>query len=158
MMLYFAYGSNLDKDQMAVRCTSARYIANACLKEYRLDFTRFSKTRGCAVADVVEEDGSEVWGVIYEISEEDCNELDECEGYLSSTYKDDNAYNREIIEVFENCNLDKPKKVSIYIANQEPNPGRPSKEYLGLILGGARYYDFPESYIEMLEQVKTKKN
>ena len=58
-MLYFAYGSNLDKDQMAVRCTSARYIANACLKEYRLDFTRFSKTRGCAVADVVEEDGSE---------------------------------------------------------------------------------------------------
>ena len=156
-MLYFAYGSNLDKDQMAVRCTSARYIANACLKEYRLDFTRFSKTRGCAVADVVEEDGSEVWGVIYEISEEDCNELDECEGYLSSTYKDDNAYNREIIEVFENCDLDKPKKVSIYIANQEPNPGYPSREYQDHILKGARHFNLPESYIEMLEQVKIKK-
>ena len=158
MMLYFAYGSNLDKDQMVDRCESAKYIGNACLKGYRLDFTRFSDTRGCAVADVVEEDGSEVWGVIYEISEEDCNELDECEGYRLGRAKKENAYNREIIEVFENCDLDKPKKVSIYIANQEPNPGRPSKEYLGLILGGARYYDFPESYIEMLEQVKTKKN
>ena len=157
-MLYFAYGSNLDKDQMVDRCESAKYIGNACLKGYRLDFTRFSDTRGCAVADVVEEDGSEVWGVIYEISEEDCNELDECEGYRLGRAKKENAYNREIIEVFENCDLDKPKKVSIYIANQEPNPGRPSKEYLGLILGGARYYDFPESYIEMLEQVKTKKN
>ena len=157
-MLNFAYGSNLDKVQITKRCESAKFISIASLKGYQIAFTRKSKIGEYAVAGVVKKKDSEVWGVIYEISEEDCNELDECEGYLSSTYKDDNAYNREIIEVFENCDLDKPKKVSIYIANQEPNPGRPSKEYLGLILGGARYYDFPESYIEMLEQVKTKKN
>ena len=156
-MLNFAYGSNLDEDQMVDRCESAKYIGNACLKGYRLDFTRFSDTRGCAVADVVEEEGSEVWGVIYEISEEDCNKLDGCEGYRPGRAKKENAYNREVIEVFENGDPDRPKEVSIYIANKQTNPGYPSREYQDHILKGARHFNLPESYIEMLEQVKIKK-
>lgn len=122
-----------------------------------MDFTRFSKQRGCAVADVVEGEGSEVWGVIYEISEEGCKELDRCEGYRPSRGRKENAYNREIIEVFENCDSGRPKKVSIYIANKQINPGHPSKEYLDHILKGARHFDLPESYIEMLNRVKVKK-
>jgi len=156
-MLNFAYGSNLDEDQMVDRCQSAKYIGHACLKGYRLDFTRFSNERGCAVADVVEEEGSEVWGVIYEIREEDCKELDRYEDYRPGRAKKENAYNREIIEVFENCDPGRPRKVSIYIANKQTNPGHPSKEYLDHILKGARHFDLPGSYIEMLDRIKVKK-
>tara|TARA_B100000315_G_scaffold65392_1_gene59359 strand:+ start:3991 stop:4161 length:171 start_codon:yes stop_codon:yes gene_type:complete len=53
MMLYFAYGSNLDNDQMKDRCPSAKDKGTACLKEHRLDFTRHSTRWDCAVADVV---------------------------------------------------------------------------------------------------------
>tara|TARA_B100000315_G_scaffold256349_1_gene302055 strand:- start:1921 stop:2394 length:474 start_codon:yes stop_codon:yes gene_type:complete len=156
-MLYFAYGSNLDKAEMARRCKSAKDEGVACLKGYRLDFTRYSANRGGAVADVVEEEGCAVWGVVYEISEEDCRKLDRCEGYDPDRAKGANSYNRKIIEVFEKGNSNKPKKVSIYIANREPDPGLPSQEYLDYILRGARdrCSDFPPSYIEMLEQVET---
>ena len=147
----------MDKAEMARRCDSAKDEGTACLKDHRLDFTRRSDRRDCAVADVVKEKGSKVWGVIYEISEGDCKKLDGFEGYRPGRAKDANSYNREIIEVFEKGNSNKPKKVSIYMANREPDPGLPSQEYLDYILRGARdrCSDFPPSYIEILEQVET---
>ena len=41
-VLYFAYGSNLDPEQMASRCPSARVAFLARLADHRLDFTYFS--------------------------------------------------------------------------------------------------------------------
>ena len=70
-MLNFAYGSNLDKVQIIKRCESAKFISIASLKRYQIAFTRESKIGEYAVADVVKKKDSEVWGVIYEISEKD---------------------------------------------------------------------------------------
>ena len=155
-MLSFAYGSNLDETQMISRCKSAKFICIASLKKYQIAFTRKSKKRGCAVADVVKKKGSEVWGVIYEISEEDIGNLDKCEGYSPVREKIENSYNREIIEVFENGDLSKPKKVSIYIAEKGENPGLPNKQYLDHILRGARHFGLPTDYIQRLELWDTK--
>ena len=155
-MLNFAYGSNLDEAQMISRCKSAKFISVASLKKYQIAFTRESKKRGCAVADVVKKKGSEVWGVIYEISEEDSSKLDAREGYSPVREKIENSYNREIIEVFENGDLSKPKKVSIYIAEKEENPGLPNKQYLDHILRGARHFGLPIGYIQRLELWATK--
>ena len=155
-MLNFAYGSNLDEAQMISRCESAKFISVASLKEYQIAFTRESKKRGCAVADVVKKKGSEVWGVIYEISEEDSSKLDAREGYSPVREKTENSYNREIIEVFENGDLSKPKKVSIYIAVKQKNPGLPNKQYLDYILRGARNFGLPTDYIQRLELWDTK--
>jgi len=41
-MLYFAFGSNMDWSRMRERCPSARFIFNAKLNGFRLDFTRYS--------------------------------------------------------------------------------------------------------------------
>ena len=38
MMLYFAYGSNLDVQQMALRCPRARKLGRARLDGYELKF------------------------------------------------------------------------------------------------------------------------
>ncbi len=155
-MLNFAYGSNLDEAQMISRCESAKFISVASLKEYQIAFTRESKKRGCAVADIVKKKGSEIWGVIYEISEEDSSKLDAREGYSPVREKIENSYNREIIEVFENGNLNKLKKVSIYIAVKQKNPGLPNKQYLNHILRGARHFGLPTDYIQKLELWDTK--
>lgn len=155
-MLNFAYGSNLDKVQFIKRCKSAKFISIASLKGYQIAFTRESKIGEYAVADVVKKKDSEVWGVIYEISEEDSGNLDECEGYIPVREKIKNCYNREIIEVFENGDLSKPKKVSIYIAVKQKNPGLPNKQYLDYILRGARHFGLPTDYIQRLELWDTK--
>ena len=61
MPLYFAYGSNLHWPQMKERCPSARFHCVAKLKDHRLAFTRKSISRDCGVADVVPEQGHDVW-------------------------------------------------------------------------------------------------
>ena len=154
-MLNFAYGSNLDKVQFIKRCKSAKFISIASLKGYQIAFTRESKIGEYAVADVVKKKDSEVWGVIYEISEKDCNKLDKFEGYIPEREKRKNCYNREIMEVLENGDPNKLKKVSIYIAVKQENPGLPSKEYLDHILRGARHFGLPPDYIQRLERWET---
>src|SRR5690554_3877725 len=72
-MYYFAYGSNLHKEQMMYRCLDAIPVARVKLKGYRLEFNR--------VADIVKEERAVTWGAIYTVSPEDIKNLDRYEGY-----------------------------------------------------------------------------
>ncbi len=72
-MYYFAYGSNLHREQMQERCPGSEPVAKAKLEGYRLCFNR--------VADIVEDEGSMVWGAIYTVSQGDIKNLDRYEGY-----------------------------------------------------------------------------
>src|SRR5207247_4909541 len=80
-MFYFAYGSNMDWDQMKGRCPSARIVGVAELRDYRLAFTRRSLKRGCGVCDVVLDSGKAVWGAVFHIDDADVVWLDIEEGY-----------------------------------------------------------------------------
>lgn len=84
MPYYFAYGSNMDFDQMKTRCSDATLVGVAVLPNYKIAFSRFSKKWDCAVADVVACEGSEVWGLIYDLTADALSKLDGHEGYPSS--------------------------------------------------------------------------
>jgi hypothetical protein len=71
--LYFAYGANTNLASMERRCPTARPVAPALLKGWRLVF------RG--VADIVREDGQEVFGALWRIEHNDEIALDKFEGY-----------------------------------------------------------------------------
>ena len=43
MKLYFAYGSNLNHEQMLLRCKDAEYVKNIFLESYKLSFCAVSK-------------------------------------------------------------------------------------------------------------------
>ncbi len=79
-VLYFAYGSNLDPEQMASRCPSARAAFPAQLADHRLDFTYFSTRWSGGSADVVRHFGESVWGIVYELDPADLPRLDRFEG------------------------------------------------------------------------------
>jgi len=64
-VLYFAYGSNLDDEQMRSRCASAQPVARAVLPNYALAFGGFSHRWDGAVASVVRARGARVEGLIY---------------------------------------------------------------------------------------------
>ena len=76
MLLYFAYGSNLSRSQMATRCPGSSPLGAAVLQKYRLDFTTESGMWGGGVADVVEDDGNSVWGLLYSVTDDDLDRLD----------------------------------------------------------------------------------
>ncbi len=94
-MLYFAYGSNLDCEQMRQRCPSVRLVCVAKLKDHRLVFPRKSQKRNCGVAGVEPRSGFDVWGVVYDIYDVDIGKLDDSEGYKPGRQPEKNAYVRE---------------------------------------------------------------
>jgi gamma-glutamylcyclotransferase len=144
-MLYFAYGSNMDWDQMKSRCPSAKFCGLAVLREHRLMFTSKSMRRNCGVADAVRQQGSHIWGVVYQINEMDVAKLDSKEGYQPGREK--NYYTREERHVFLNDKDDLPLLVTVYFAIRQNNPPLPNQEYKDLILRGAKFWHLPEGYV-----------
>src|SRR5262249_24179748 len=77
--LYFAYGSNLDAEQMRARCPAARGLERAALVDHRLDFTHYSTRWLGGAADVGPAPGGTVWGVGDEMGRGDFAKLDHFE-------------------------------------------------------------------------------
>ena len=59
---YFAYGSNMNLEQMKYRCPAAEVVENVRLENYRLAFR--GRAPGNGVATVLPEKGSCVEGVL----------------------------------------------------------------------------------------------
>jgi gamma-glutamylcyclotransferase (GGCT)/AIG2-like uncharacterized protein YtfP len=123
MTIYFAYGSNLNKRQMAVRCPLATAIG-----PYRLD-DAVLVFRG--VADVIHKPGAAVFGAIWRITPE-CEEvLDRYEGIRHGLYR------KVYVDLYQP--IDGEKELMFYVMNStgiEP----PSRTYLDGIREG--YRDF----------------
>lgn len=103
----------------------------------------------------MENKGSEVWGVVYDIDEQDIGSLDNKEGFRPG--KKINSYLREQRHVFLDGHRSKPLAVAIYFAAPEPGAHLPSHNYKGLILSGAKYWHLPERYIrEVLEPIQVQ--
>ena len=151
-MRYFAYGSNLDWDQMRERCPSSAFVHVACLRDHALAFTRFSPTRGCGVADVVHRPGHEVWGAVYELDAADGRRLDAFEGYVPGRSR--NGYRR----VDARVTLDGPEArtvavVTYEVCERQPAHVPPDRRYLDHLLRGAHTWGLPEAYQAALRDV-----
>ena len=57
---YFAYGSNMNLDQMAYRCPAASVVENVKLDGCRLTFC--GRGKGSGVATILPEEGSQCFG------------------------------------------------------------------------------------------------
>ena len=145
MIRYFAYGSNMDPEQMSERCPSARLAGPAKLVDFRLAFTRESQVTypGSGVADVVPAPGSVVWGAVYSISEVDLRRLDRLEGAGS-------AYAREQVDVVDEMG-DTVSAVTYGVIHKSDREVQPSAEYVSRLIGGARACGLGGDYVELLE-------
>ena len=138
---YFAYGSNLDLPQMKRRCPSSKLISKGSLSGYRLTFNRFSSGWGGGVADVIQKQGSKVWGLVFEISDSDLERLDRYEGY----YKDQNSLYERWKAVINTPN-GQISDVWVYTVVEKQKFVPPTSEYLQIIKDAAVKWNFPKSY------------
>lgn len=128
-MLYFAYGSNLNKEQMKRRCPDSKPLTRATLKGYRLVFNRY--------LDIIESPDSEVVGALYEISEEDLRNLDRYEGFPK-------YYDRIDVDV-----EDERGNRYIAFAYEMVRKGKeePSHEYVEIVKKGYEDWGIPKGYL-----------
>jgi gamma-glutamylcyclotransferase len=149
-MLYFAYGSNMDEQRVkaANRCPNARFIFKAILPGHRLVFTRDGDAGSCA-ADAVPDPASLVWGVVYDITDSDRQQLDAREGVAIRAYRP-----KELL-VHPHGDIEQRVMVLTYGASDAADTLRPpSREYLDHLLRGARRWGLPADYIAQLERVE----
>ena len=126
MTIYLAYGSNLNKAQMTVRCPKATAMGVMLLPDYRLVFK--------GVADIIPSKGWKVPVALWRITEDCEKSLDRYEGFP-------NLYRKEF---FEN-----KKTGHVYMAYVMNNHGlmTPSVHYVKAIRDG--YDDFGIDHIHL---------
>ena len=77
--LYFAYGSNINLEQMAYRCPAAEAVGPVILENYELLFR--GNTKGNGVATIAHKEGCRVHGLLWRITPACEQSLDLYEGY-----------------------------------------------------------------------------
>lgn len=131
---YFAYGSNMSAQQMAERCPGSTASSLASLVAFRF----LINERG--VATVVPSADDVVHGVLWSTTDEHIAALDGFEGLAKGNYT------RETIEV---DTAEGTVDALVYLACHH-EPGPPRVGYLETVLGGARAFGLPASYIAEL--------
>ena len=133
MKLYFAYGSNMWDEQMNSRCPDSRKIGISILPGYRWIIIK----RG--FANVVEAQGSEVEGVLFEISPSDEKSLDCKEGVAKGLYQ-----KIELLVQHEG-----EEKLALIYIDPVKEEGEPSDEYVDRINRGLADAKLSDAYVEV---------
>jgi gamma-glutamylcyclotransferase (GGCT)/AIG2-like uncharacterized protein YtfP len=126
-MLYFAFGSNLNRKQIKRRCKNSRFISRHILKNYQLVFR--SKY---GAADIQRKEGSSVLGAIYDINKADEKKLDAYEEFPK-------VYVKKYFKILG-------KKVMFYYMSSKTKQTEPSRRYLNSIIQGYKDCGYNDSH------------
>ena len=138
-MYYFAYGSNMNHEQMSKRCPGSKFIKKTCLAGYKFVYDGYSSTWDGAVANIVRDANGKVWGGLFEIDERDLEALNRYEGYP-------HVYARETLRVRDET--DNIYEALAYLRKEPQGIGKPSSEYRDTVIRGAKDCCLDEGYIE----------
>jgi gamma-glutamylcyclotransferase (GGCT)/AIG2-like uncharacterized protein YtfP len=123
-MYYFAYASNLNRNQMKERCPDSKPLFTATLPNYKLVFEGWSRQWRGGYANIRLFKGEKVRGAVYEVTEQCLQRLDKFESpykrFKVTVYDED----REAIEAIA------------YIRTEQAESTKPSQEYLTTIQQG----------------------
>lgn len=133
MSLYCAYGSNMNIEQMNIRCPEAVVIGTGFIPNYLLMFRgRYDSAVATIQSDRTSERGKSkgVPVVVWDITPNDEKALDRYEGYPD-------FYKKDTVKVLMNDG--KTLETMVYIMNEGYGVGVPSGRYFNTILEG--YHD-----------------
>ncbi len=129
--LYFAYGSNINLEQMARRCPNAVPVMPVTLKNYELSFRGMS-----GVATILPKEGAKVHGLLWDLTPACEHSLDRYEGYPR-------LYGKETVTV--KGKDAKTYNVMAYVMTPDyaELPSEPPLEYFYGILDGYKQNGLP---------------
>jgi gamma-glutamylcyclotransferase (GGCT)/AIG2-like uncharacterized protein YtfP len=135
-MYYFAYGSNMNLDQMKERCgENFSVLGTLKLDKYEIGFD----SEG--YANIRPKENAIVYGVLFEVNDYCLKQLDKYEGVPD-------VYRRQEIVIEFN---DKIIKAITYIESPDEFNNKPRKDYLEKIIKGCEQNKLPREWIEKLK-------
>ena len=137
-MLYAAYGSNLDPQQMADRCPHSPLRGTGWISGWRLTFG--GEGWDGALPTVVEEELSQVFVALYDVTTSDESALDQWESATTGLYR------KVRVRV---ATLDGEQTAWVYVLNDFEG-GIPSAMTLGILADAAEAAGAPDDYVAEL--------
>ena len=147
MALYAAYGSNMDPEQMLLRCPHSPQRGTGWLEGWRLTFGGEDIGWDGAMATVVEEPRSRVFVVLYELSAGDETALDNWDGVTLGYYRKAKVRAQT---------LDGDVLAWLYVLNFYEG-GLPSARAIGILADAAEKAGAPEDYVTALRALPCAK-
>ena len=149
---YLAYGSNLHPFRLNQRVPSATLIGKVELTDTRIVFHKRGVVDGSGKCTILKDEVEKpvAHGALFAIDTMEEELLDKAEG-------NGKGYSKQ----FVNCSVGKTDYLSFtYVAESKAIDAslKPYHWYKQLVLAGARYHQFPESYISYLEKVESIKD
>jgi gamma-glutamylcyclotransferase (GGCT)/AIG2-like uncharacterized protein YtfP len=138
--MYAAYGSNMDPAQMARRCPHSPQHGTGWLQDWRLTFGGADLGWEGSLATVVEDQGHQVFVVLYELSEPDEQALDRWDGVTLGYYR------KAKVRI---ATLDGDVLAWLYVLNDYEG-GVPSARHLGILADAAEAAGAPWDYVAEL--------
>jgi len=139
---FFAYGSNMSREQMRSRAGQIADDQVGKLENYELVFNKKARG-GSSTANVRPAPGKVVYGVLYRIPESALRLLDRYQGAPEH-------YRR--IEVNVTAGDGSRIPAQTYIATKVEKGLRPASHYLQSILQAASERDLPQEYLEQVKE------
>ncbi len=132
---YLAYGSNLNVQQMLMRCPTARIIGTSVIKDYRLMFKGSQTGSYLTIEPAV---GSEVPVGVWAVTEACERSLDRYEGFPNFYYKKELTL--PIIGI--RTGKVRQRNAFVYIMHEDRRLGIPSELYLQTCVEGYHNFGF----------------
>jgi len=148
--LYFAYGSNMNEDELKKWGITIIDRKKALLHNYTVALNRYSKNRQGGVLDIIPSQGSIVEGVLYELSDEAKRKVERKEGVTIGAYKEKHIDVEVDGRIVKNA-------ITYVVCKKEDSPSA-SEEYKKRVLKGAKDHDLSDRYIEELKKILGKRS
>lgn len=136
MPLYFAYGANMDRDAMALRCPHSRPLGRAKLARHRFIITRDG------YASVLRDPRAMVHGVIWDLALSDMRTLDKFEEVDRGLY--DKITQPVITE-------EGSRRALVYVG-VNAQTGSPRAGYLEAVVAAAETWSLPPAYLTEMKR------
>jgi gamma-glutamylcyclotransferase (GGCT)/AIG2-like uncharacterized protein YtfP len=141
-MPYFAYCTLLSETEMQRFVPTARTSASGHISGHRVVFERHApdvETGGCNLSPA---DGQTVYGVLYDLREDEFAQLDSISGV------DRGLYERFAVRVMTDAG---EVAAETYVIPNPGGPFHPAAAYVRPILAGARELGLPSDYVATLD-------
>lgn len=148
MPLYFSYGANMDPAQMLERVPGARVVGPARLDGFRLAFSVYSTKWSGGAANMELEPKGHVWGVLWEVPEDQQSGLDAYQGHPT-------FFRREEVSV------EGPEGSAVaftYRVAHQKAYIRPTDAYLHRVRSAIRVHGLPPEALDLLDEAARPPN
>lgn len=142
MSIYFAYGSNMDPLHMSKRVPAAEAIGPGRLDGFRLTFNVYSTEWEGGAANLELDENAHVWGVLWEVPDDQLSGLDAYQGHPTFFRREDVAVLGPSGQVIA---------WTYRVAHQEGYV-RPTDSYLQCLRSAVRINGLPPEALDILDR------